>query len=170
MEWSCVVLLCCCVIVLLCDLACPGVSPCRVAYPCAPVYLSTSPCVSPCLPVSPRVSLALHGPPQPCDLDQAAELLVILNQDPKLDVLKVFGVVFAPAARRLHHLGPAFAAFADVMLTVSVLGRFRNVKMSKVYCMLPQVCRAPPTSPHILCRRENSSESVESDKDPGIWK
>lgn len=84
--------------------------------------------------VVPGVALALHDPPQPRDLDQAAEFLIILNQDPELNILKVLGVVFAPAARGLHNFDPAFATFADMMLTVGVLRCVRLHQQALANC------------------------------------
>ena len=51
--------------------------------------------------------------------------LVVLYEYSQLDVFFVLGVVFAPAAGRLHDLGASLAAFTDVVLAVRLLGAVR---------------------------------------------
>ena len=51
------------------------------------------------------LALLLNLPPESGDLYEAAEFLVVLYEYSQLDVFFVLGVVFAPAAGRLHDLG-----------------------------------------------------------------
>ena len=71
------------------------------------------------------LALPLNLPPESGDLYEAAEFLVVLYEYSQLDVFFVLGVVFAPAAGRLHDLGASLAAFTDVVLAVRLLGGVR---------------------------------------------
>ena len=71
------------------------------------------------------LALLLNLPPESRDLNESAEFLVVLYEYSQLDVFFVLGVVFAPAAGRLHDLGASLAAFTDVVLAVRLLGAVR---------------------------------------------